>query len=88
MSRHSKNNTAHSVFTYAEKKMLSKEYGTNKTRIGQDSQRIFEQCYLCLQRVIEPMICEMGHIFCKNCILENLLTQKKEIVHNQVLSIM
>lgn len=80
MSRHSKNNTAHSVFTYAEKKMLGSEYGTHKIRIGQDSQRNFEQCHLCLHTVVEPMMCGQGHIFCKNCILENLLTQKKGIL--------
>jgi len=36
MSRHSKNNTAHSVFTYNEKKML-KSYGTQVERLGTDS---------------------------------------------------
>lgn len=79
MSRHSKNNTAHSVFTYAEKKMLKDEYGTNKKRIGQDSQRSFEQCNLCLQTVKDPMVCGKGHLFCKTCILDNLLAQKKSI---------
>jgi nitric oxide synthase-interacting protein len=33
MSRHSKNNTAHSVFTYGEKKKL-KDYGTLTERLG------------------------------------------------------
>ena len=84
MSRHSKNNTAHSVFTYAEKKMLAKDYGTAKTRIGQDSQRKFEQCHLCLQTAVDPVTCEEGHIFCRKCIMENLLAQKKAIKKAEV----
>ena len=78
MSRHSKNNTANSVFTYGEKKMLQDVYGTIRGRIGQDSQKKFDSCFLCLQRVIDPLCCEKGHIFCKDCIYENLISQKKE----------
>ena len=42
MSRHSKNCTAHSIFTYAEKLKLSREsgstgFGTVTGRIGSDS---------------------------------------------------
>ena len=36
MSRHSKNNTSSSVFTYAERKMI-KDFGTQKQRLGVDS---------------------------------------------------
>lgn len=78
MSRHSKNNTASSVFTYGEKQKL-KEYGTNKQRIGQDSQRKFEMCHLCLYKVESPMTCEKGHIFCKNCLVEYMATEKLRI---------
>lgn len=85
MSRHSKNNTAHSVFTYAEKQMLKNEYGTNKIRLGQDSQRNFEQCHLCLHEVKNPVTCEKGHIFCRDCIMENMLTQKKAIKLSMVI---
>ena len=46
MSRHSKNNTAHSCFTHGEKQMLKVLYGTVTARIGQDSQRLFSQCHL------------------------------------------
>ena len=78
MSRHSKNNTANSCFTYGEKLMLKDLYGTKKSRIGLDSQRQFEMCNLCLKRIISPMVCERGHIFCKNCIVINLVNQKKD----------
>jgi hypothetical protein len=30
------------------------------------------------------MTCEKGHIFCKKCIMENLLAQKKEIKSKKV----
>ena len=76
MSRHSKNNTAGSVFTYGERKML-KDYGTLKQRVGQESQKSFEICALCLHKVVDPMVCKEGHIFCKDCIIENLAIQKK-----------
>lgn len=79
MARHSRNNTANSVFTYAEKRMLDKDYGVKKSRIGQDSQRDFSQCHLCLGVVKEPVSCLKGHIFCKDCIMNNMLEQKKNI---------
>lgn len=82
MARHSRNNTANSVFTYAEKRMLDKEYGVKKSRIGQDSQRDFSQCHLCLCVVKEPVSCFKGHIFCKDCIMNNMLEQKKNIKSN------
>lgn len=79
MSRHSKNNTANSVFSYAEKKKLEKEYGTQSVRLGRDSQKKFEQCFLCLRTVKDPVICSKGHLFCRTCIMENLLSQKKSL---------
>lgn len=80
MSRHSKNNTASSIFTYGEKQKL-KEYGTLKQRIGQDSQRSFEQCHLCLHRLENPLTCEKGHLFCKDCLVEYMVTEKKRLKH-------
>lgn len=41
MSRHSKNNTSQSIFTYGEKQKLKGEYGTIESRIGQDSIKKF-----------------------------------------------
>lgn len=41
MSRHSKNNTSSSVFTYAEKQKLKGVYGTKNERISQDSIKKF-----------------------------------------------
>lgn len=79
MSRHSKNNTANACFTYHEKKMCKLDYGTVSSRIGADSQRKFDQCFLCNFEVKDPVTCLKGHIFCKECILDNLVKQKKNI---------
>jgi len=83
MSRHAKNNTASAVFTHYERSKL--KYGTQKQRLGKDSQKHFDACCLCLQPVVDPLCCTKGHIFCKECIFESLLTQKKEIKRHKKL---
>ena len=65
--------------------MLDKDYGIKSARIGQDSQRTFEQCHLCLNPVKDPVSCLQGHLFCKDCIMNNMLAQKKTIQNNQAL---
>jgi nitric oxide synthase-interacting protein len=78
MSRHSKNCTAHSVFTYNEKKKL-KEYGTIQQTLGMDSFKPFHFCSLCLKPADSPTICKEGHLFCRDCIITSLVMQKKYI---------
>lgn len=75
--RHSKNNNDLAFFTYDEKRKLG--YGTQKERLGRDSIKPFDTCSLCLKPFIEPMSCLKGHVFCKECVLECLLAQKKDI---------
>ncbi|XP_076928954.1 E3 ubiquitin-protein ligase CSU1-like [Bidens hawaiensis] len=75
--RHSKNNNDLAYFTYDEKKKLG--YGTQNERLGKDSIKPFDACSLCLKPFIDPMCCQKGHVFCKECILECLLSQKKQI---------
>lgn len=75
--RHSKNNNDLAFFTYDEKRKLG--YGTQKERLGKDSIKPFDACSLCLKPFIDPMCCQKGHVFCKECILECLLSQKKDI---------
>ncbi|KAF8822884.1 Zn-finger, RING domain containing protein [Cardiosporidium cionae] len=77
MSRHSKSNTAHSIFTYHERRML-KDVGTLKERLGTDSMRRFEQCWLCLRSAKQPVATRKGFIFCKECLMLNLADQKAE----------
>ncbi|KAF8577662.1 hypothetical protein K439DRAFT_1418045 [Ramaria rubella] len=77
MTKHSKNNTASSIFSYAEYKKL--DYGTKRQRLGNESMRQFDTCSLCLQRAREPLSCAEGHLFCKECVYTDLLAQKKDI---------
>lgn len=78
MSKHSKNNTSSSVFTHGERKMLKGMYGMLEQRVGQDSLKQFNMCTLCHETIIEPMACDHGHMFCKACVIEYLVKQKKE----------
>ncbi|KAJ3557645.1 hypothetical protein NP233_g11685 [Leucocoprinus birnbaumii] len=77
MTKHSKNNTASSIFSYAERRKT--DYGTQKQRLGNESMRQFDACALCLNRAREPLVCDEGHLFCKECVYTDLLTQKKDI---------
>jgi nitric oxide synthase-interacting protein len=75
--RHSKNNNDLAFFTYDEKRKLG--YGTQRERLGRDSIKPFDACCLCLKPLIDALCCLKGHVFCKECILECLLAQKKDI---------
>jgi nitric oxide synthase-interacting protein len=77
MGRHSKNNNALPFFTHAERQML--DYGTREQRLGRDSMRDYDACYLCLSRARDPVCCDQGHLGCRECVLENLLSQKKDM---------
>jgi nitric oxide synthase-interacting protein len=41
--------------------------------------RRFDACALCLNGAREPLACNEGHLFCKECVYTDLLTQKKDI---------
>ncbi|OAE33086.1 hypothetical protein AXG93_1913s1880 [Marchantia polymorpha subsp. ruderalis] len=75
--RHSKNNNDLAFFTYDERRKLG--YGTQKERLGRDSIKPFDACCICLKPLIDPLCCNKGHLFCKECIFECLLAQKKDI---------
>ncbi|KAI8981999.1 hypothetical protein BDF20DRAFT_973031 [Mycotypha africana] len=77
MPRHSKNNTASSVFTYHEAQSL--EYGTKRQRLGRDSYRNYNACYLCLQTARDPVCCGEGHLACRECMYESIVQQKEAI---------
>ncbi|KAI9471868.1 MAG: hypothetical protein EXX96DRAFT_582039 [Benjaminiella poitrasii] len=81
MPRHSKNNTASSVFTYHESKKL--EYGTKRQRLGRDSFRNYDACFLCLQTAQDPVCCGKGHLACRECMYESILQQKQSIKQEQ-----
>ncbi|KAG2208732.1 uncharacterized protein EV154DRAFT_607914 [Mucor mucedo] len=81
MPRHSKNNTASSVFTYHESHTL--EYGTKRQRLGRDSYKNYDACFLCLQTARDPVCCGQGHLACQECMYESILQQKQSIAHQQ-----
>ncbi|KAJ0391644.1 hypothetical protein P43SY_000336 [Pythium insidiosum] len=82
MSRHSKNATATTHFTYHERQAAG--HGTLKRRFGRDAQLPFGFCSLCLARTDgkEPLASPSGYVFCKECIYANLLAQKRTIQEN------
>uniref|UniRef100_A0A8R1HMN6 Nitric oxide synthase-interacting protein homolog n=1 Tax=Caenorhabditis japonica TaxID=281687 RepID=A0A8R1HMN6_CAEJA len=79
MTRHGKNSTASSVYTYHERRRDAKAsgYGTLHARLGADSIKEFHCCSLTLQPCRNPVISHTGYIFDRQAILENILAQKK-----------
>jgi nitric oxide synthase-interacting protein len=41
-------------------------------RLGNESMRRFDACVLCLNRAREPLACNEGHLFCKECVYTDL----------------
>ncbi|EGZ19754.1 hypothetical protein PHYSODRAFT_345333 [Phytophthora sojae] len=82
MSRHSKNGTATTHFTYHERAAAG--HGTLKRRFGRDAQLSFGACCLCLAstRGRSPLASPAGFVYCKECIYANLLAQKRAIQEN------
>lgn len=77
MTRHSKNNTAGAFFTSAERSRL--DYGTQSQRLGRESFRKANACYVCLQTANDPVCCPEGHLFCRECILNFIITQRTQL---------
>lgn len=40
-------------------------------------------CTICNHRLIEPTSCDEGHLFCRSCVIEYLVKQKKKIAESQ-----
>ncbi|RCN45286.1 nitric oxide synthase-interacting protein-like family protein [Ancylostoma caninum] len=81
MTRHGKNCTASSVYSYHERKRDAKVsgYGTLHARLGADSIKEFDCCSLTLQPCKNPVITPSGFLFDREAVLEYILAQKKEI---------
>lgn len=54
-------------------------WSSNSARLNRDSFLPFGSCSLCLEIAREPVACQCGDIFCRECALANLFAQKKEI---------
>ncbi|KAL5007289.1 hypothetical protein ScPMuIL_016095 [Solemya velum] len=81
MTRHSKNCTAGTVYTYSEKKRdtSASGYGSKSARLGKDSQREFDCCCLTLQPCRDPVVTPDGYLYDKEALLEYIIHQKKAI---------
>ncbi|GFE54627.1 enos interacting domain containg protein, putative [Babesia ovis] len=77
MTRHSKNNTANPIFTYHERQNV-RDFNTQRQRLGADSMRRCEQCWLCLSTAVKPVCTLAGYVFCKECILKSCAKQLEE----------
>ncbi|KAI2799034.1 hypothetical protein RDWZM_006775 [Blomia tropicalis] len=81
MTRHGKNNTASSCYTYHERQLDTKDsgYGTQRRRLGKDSVKDFNACNLTLQACRIPVITPDGYLYDKESIFSYFIKQKHEI---------
>ncbi|KAH7830679.1 putative nitric oxide synthase-interacting protein [Monocercomonoides exilis] len=75
MSRHSLNRNTRAYFSASERAEAG--YGTKRQRVGADGFKGFGCCTLCLEKARNPVTCLEGHLFCKECLAENLGKQKE-----------
>jgi len=65
--------------TSTERAIASSHHGTKRARLTQDAQRPFDSCGLCLAPLVDPVATPSGYLFCRECILENLLAQTQAL---------
>ncbi|CRK90190.1 CLUMA_CG003904, isoform A [Clunio marinus] len=80
MTRHARNSTAGSVYTYHEKKKdaATSGFGTERQRLAKHSVKNFDCCNLTLQPARIPVMTKNGYLFDKEAILEYIITKKNE----------
>lgn len=78
---HSKRNTSLPHFTSYERTLLRTSWGTQRGVIGRDSFLPFASCRLCLQPTRAPVVAcaTNGDLFCRECAISDLLTQRTDI---------
>ncbi|KAL2005425.1 hypothetical protein VTN00DRAFT_2636 [Thermoascus crustaceus] len=78
---HSKRNTSLPHFTHYERSLLRNTWGTQRTRLTRESFLPFGSCRLCLQPARAPVVAcaTNGDLFCRECAINDLLAQRKEI---------
>ena len=72
-----RNNTTQPNLTYYERSLLRKDSAAR--RIGGDSFKPLDACNLCLSQTSEPTSCPKGHLYCRECVISSLITQKAGI---------
>lgn len=60
-------------------RMLKDRWGSRRVRLSKENMRAFHACYLCLQTAQRPVTCHEGHLYCKECILSDLVQQKTKL---------
>ncbi|KRY55248.1 U5 small nuclear ribonucleoprotein 40 kDa protein [Trichinella britovi] len=87
MTRHQKNATASTVYSYHERKKDQKAsgYGTLEERLEKAALKDFDCCSLTLQRCKDPVVNQDGYLFEYEAILKYILHQKKEIARKSKL---
>lgn len=80
MTRHARNSTAGSVYTYHEKKKDAQTsgFGTERQRLAKESVKSFDCCNLTLQPCSLPVLTKEGFLFDKEAILQYIITKKNE----------
>ncbi|PYH95804.1 hypothetical protein BO71DRAFT_350720 [Aspergillus ellipticus CBS 707.79] len=78
---HSKRNTSLPHFTSYERDLLRSSWGTKRGVIGRDSFLPFGSCRLCLRPARAPVVAcaTNGDLFCRECAISDLLSQRQEI---------
>lgn len=79
MTRKSKQPGGHNPLTYHERKSKLADYGTEKRRLGADSQLQFGDCCLGLVPAVDPVATPSGHIYSREAILTYLLNKTQEL---------
>jgi len=81
MTRHSRNCTANSVYSYHERKQdqAASGFGSLAARYGKDGVKDFDCCCLSLHPCKNPVVTPEGILFEKEAILEYVLAKKAEI---------
>jgi len=81
MTRHGKNATASSVYSYHERQKDTEQsgYGSLAARAGKDSVKEFDACSLTLQPCRNPVVTPHGILYEKESILEYIITKKREL---------
>ncbi|KOS18408.1 Nitric oxide synthase-interacting protein -like protein [Escovopsis weberi] len=76
---HSKRNTTRPVFTSYERALAKSNWASSSARLNRESFLPFGSCGLCLEIARDPICCQRGDIFCRECALANLVAQKQEL---------
>ena len=59
--------------------MAKSAWTSSSARLNRDSFLPFGSCSLCLESAVDPVACPHGDMFCRECALNNILAQRKEI---------